>query len=59
MMGFIYEMYNSSYTNKIINIISEDLSYEWTIKDISKRLYIGTSSLRKKLEAEKTSFTKT
>lgn len=58
IMSFIYEMYNSSYTEKIINIISEDLSYEWTIKDISKRLYIGTSSLRKKLETEKTSFTR-
>lgn len=58
IMSFIYNMYNSSYTNKITNIISEDLSYEWTLKDISKRLYIGTSSLRKKLEAEKTNFTK-
>lgn len=58
ILSFIYEMYNSSYTNKITNIIIEDLSYEWTLKDISKRLYIGTSSLRKKLEAEKTNFTK-
>ncbi|WP_100158696.1 helix-turn-helix transcriptional regulator [Proteus columbae] len=58
IMSFLYKIYNSSYTEKITNIISEDLSYGWTIKDISKKLYIGTSSLRKKLETEKTSFTK-
>lgn len=44
------------FSDKIKNIIRSQLNYQWTLKDISNKLFISPSSLRKKLESEKTNF---
>ncbi|MBQ0359246.1 helix-turn-helix domain-containing protein, partial [Proteus mirabilis] len=41
---------------KVKDIIISDLQHSWSLKEISSKLFISESSLRKKLEAEKTNF---
>ncbi|HID7804205.1 TPA: helix-turn-helix domain-containing protein [Proteus mirabilis] len=41
---------------KVKNIIISDLQHSWSLREISSKLFISESSLRKKLEAEKTNF---
>lgn len=44
------------FSDKVKNIIGSQLNHQWTLKEISNNLFISQSSLRKKLELEKTNF---
>lgn len=44
------------FSDKVKKIINTQLNYPWTLKDISNKLFMSQSSLRKKLESEKTNF---
>lgn len=44
------------FSDKVKKIIGAQLNHPWTLKDISNKLFMSPSSLRKKLESEKTNF---
>ncbi|EHN1780721.1 AraC family transcriptional regulator, partial [Salmonella enterica subsp. enterica serovar Bredeney] len=43
-------------TDKVLDIISQDLSKQWKISMISEKMFISEISLRKRLENEGTTF---
>ncbi|ECH9243672.1 AraC family transcriptional regulator [Salmonella enterica subsp. enterica] len=57
-LTFILRKTKLTYRDKVIAILSQDLAYDWKVSNVSDKLYISESSLRKKLENEKTSFIK-
>ncbi|EEU8800386.1 helix-turn-helix transcriptional regulator [Salmonella enterica subsp. enterica serovar Abony] len=57
-LTFILRKTKLTYKDKVIAILSQDLAYDWKVSNVSDKLYISESSLRKKLENEKTSFIK-
>lgn len=50
------ELSQNSVAENIYNIIINDISRKWTLKDISDSLYMSCSTLKRKLKQENTSF---
>ncbi|HGT9977926.1 TPA: helix-turn-helix transcriptional regulator [Escherichia coli] len=54
--NFILNEKTELISEKVKKIISSNIQHKWTLKEISSKLFISESSLRKKLEAEETNF---
>lgn len=47
-----------TFVDRVIDIIESDLSKNWTIHDVSKKMFLSDSSLRKSLQRENLTFKK-
>ncbi|EEJ0025508.1 helix-turn-helix domain-containing protein [Salmonella enterica subsp. enterica] len=57
--GAIESFYGSMrdlWNEKVYNIIASDVSRRWTLKDIADNLYVSTTTLKRKLASEDSSF---
>jgi AraC family transcriptional regulator, glutamate-dependent acid resistance regulator len=48
----------STFVDRVIDVIESDLSKNWTIHDVSKRMFLSDSCLRKSLQRENLTFKK-
>ncbi|EHI9175142.1 helix-turn-helix domain-containing protein, partial [Salmonella enterica] len=56
VVELFYGSMRDLWNEKVYNIISTDVSRRWTLKDISEILYVSTTTLKRKLAGEDSSF---